>query len=84
MDWAGTLIAPEQNQKLEVLLSEVQRVPEVDRHIPWPTDLPEKDQPVFVAAISIQADYFMTGDITQLGEYFGKSVREGQNLPAVG
>jgi hypothetical protein len=46
----------------------------LDPHIPCPIDLPEKDRPVFMAAISIQANYFLTGDITHFGEHFGKSV----------
>jgi hypothetical protein len=68
------LVAPEQIQSLESFLSRVQVVPEVDPHIPCPIDLPEKDRPVFMAAISIQANYFLTGDITHFGEHFGKSV----------
>jgi len=68
------LIDPEQIQRLESFLSQVQIVPEVDPHIPCPIDLPEKDRPVFMAAISIQANYFLTGDITHFGEYFGKTV----------
>jgi len=46
----------------------------LDPHIPCPIDLPEKDRPVFMAAISIQANYFLTGDITHFGEYYRKSV----------
>jgi hypothetical protein len=46
----------------------------VDPHIPCPIDLPEKDRPVFMAAISIQANYFLTGDIPHFGEYFEKTV----------
>jgi predicted nucleic acid-binding protein len=68
------LIDQEQIQRLESFLSHVQIAPEMDPHIPCPIDLPEKDRPVFMAAISIQANYFLTGDITHFGEYFGKSV----------
>jgi predicted nucleic acid-binding protein len=68
------LIDQEQIQRLESFLSHVQIAPEMDPHIPCPIDLPEKDRPVFMAAISIQANYFLTGDITNFGEYFGKSV----------
>ncbi len=65
---------PEQIRNLEVFLSEVEIVPEVDPHIPSPVDLPEKDRPVIMAAISAKADYFLTGDTTHFGKYFGKSV----------
>ncbi len=46
----------------------------LDPHIPCPIDLPEKDRPVFMAAISIQANYYLTGDIIHFREYFGESV----------
>jgi uncharacterized protein len=68
------LVGPEQIQKLESSLPLLQIVSEVDPLIPCPIDLPEKDQPVFMAAISIKADYFLTGDITHFGKYFGKSI----------
>jgi hypothetical protein len=50
----------------------------------YPIDLPEEDQPDFLAAICIQTEYFLPGDIAQREEYFGKSVRGGQNLPGTG
>ena len=65
---------PEQIKRRESFLSRVQIIPEVDPHIPCPIDLPEKDRPVLMAAISTRADYFLTGDMTHFGEYFGKSV----------
>ena len=64
----------EQIQRLDSFLTHVQVIPEVDPHIPCPIDLPEKDRPVLMAAISSRADYFLTGDMTHFGEYFGKSV----------
>jgi hypothetical protein len=72
--WIGEGTYPEQIQRLESFLTHVQVVPEVDPQIPCPIDLPEKDQPVFMAAIAIKADYFLTADIPHFGEYFGKSV----------
>ncbi len=65
---------PDQIKRLESFLSRVQIVSEVDPRLPCPIDLPEKDQPVFLAAISTRADYFLTGDITHFGKYFGKSI----------
>jgi predicted nucleic acid-binding protein len=69
------LLSSEQLRKLEAFLSMVQLVPEVDPNIPCPIDLPEKDRPVLLAAISIQADYLLTGDMIHFGKYFGQTVR---------
>ena len=68
------LVDPEQVQRLETFLPNVQIVPEVDPHIACPIDLPEKDRPVFMAAVSIKADYLLTGDVIHFGKYFGKPV----------
>ena len=65
---------PEQKKRLEDSLSEVQIVPEVDPTLPCPIHLPEKDRPVIMAAISIEADYLMTGDSAHFGKYFGQMV----------
>jgi predicted nucleic acid-binding protein len=69
------LFSPEQLRKLEVFLSMVQLVPDVDPSIPCPIELPEKDRPVLLAAISIKANYLLTGDMTHFGKYFGQTVR---------
>jgi predicted nucleic acid-binding protein len=68
------LSEPDQIKKLDDFLSRVQIVLEVDPHIPCPVELPEKDRPVLLAAISIKADYFLTGDRIHFGKYFGKTV----------
>ena len=68
------LIHPEQMEKLEAYLSNIQIIPEVDPQIPCPIELPEKDQPVLLSAISIKANYLITGDTIHFGKYFGKTV----------
>ena len=68
------LFQPEQLRRLEAFLSKVQIVPEVDPEIPCPIILPEKDRPILLAAISIKADYLLTGDMIHFGEYFGQVV----------
>ena len=68
------LFHPEQMERLEGYLSGVRIVPEVDPTLPCPIDLPEKDRPVLMAAISIKADYLITGDLTHFGKYFGQTV----------
>jgi predicted nucleic acid-binding protein len=65
---------PSQLKRLEAFLSKVQVIPEIDPQLPSPLDLPEKDRPVLLAAISVRADYLLTGDITHFGKYFGKRV----------
>ncbi len=68
------LFQPEQLKRLEAFLSKVQIVPEVDPKMPCPISLPEKDKPVLLAAISIKADYLLTGDTIHFGKYFGEVV----------
>ena len=63
-----------QLQRLEFSLSDVQLVLEADPGIECPIDLPDKDRPVFMAAVSARADYLITGDITHFGKYFGQTV----------
>jgi uncharacterized protein len=64
----------EQMKRLDSFLSNVRIMPEVDPQLPCPIDLPEKDRPVLMAAISIQADYLLTGDTIHFGRYFGKTI----------
>jgi len=64
----------EQIRRLEAYLSKIEIVPDVDPTIPCPIDLPEKDRPVLLTAISIKADYLLTGDRIHFGRYFGKIV----------
>ncbi len=40
--------------------------------IPCPLDLPEKDRPVLLAAISVRADYLLTGDTLHFGKHFAR------------
>ena len=69
------LFSLEQLRNLEAFLSMVQLVPDVDPNIPCPIQLPEKDRPVLLAAISIKANYLLTGDTIHFGKYFGQTVR---------
>jgi hypothetical protein len=64
----------EQVKKLEVFLSRVQIIPEVDPCLPCPIELPEKDRPVLLAAISIKATHLLTGDTLHFGKYFGQII----------
>jgi predicted nucleic acid-binding protein len=64
----------DQLNKLETRLSNVQIVLEADPRIECPINLPEKDQPVLMAAISAKANYLLTGDIKHFGKYFGQTI----------
>jgi len=63
-----------QFKRLKSCISRVRVIPEVDPQIPCPIDLPEKDQPVLLSAISARADYLLTGDSTHFGRYFGQTI----------
>jgi len=68
------LINSEQLRKLDTFLTRVRIVPEVDPNIPCPIELPNKDRPIMLAALSIKADYLITGDTIHFGKYFGQTV----------
>jgi predicted nucleic acid-binding protein len=65
----------DQRDALYRFLAEVRVVPEADPTIPCPVVLPEKDRPVFLAALSSKANYLLTGDITHFGQFFGKTIQ---------
>ena len=67
------LTTKEQLKKLDACLADVQVVLEADPYLSCPINLPEKDRPVLMAAITAKADYFITGDIAHFGKHFGKT-----------
>jgi len=68
------LTTPAQLNKLDTCLSTVRIVLEAGPELSCPINLPEKDRPVLMSAISAKADYFLTGDIAHFGKYFGKTI----------
>ncbi len=64
----------EQLKRLDSFLSGVEVVIEVEPDPSCPIDLPEKDVPVLMAAVSAGADYLITGDVSHFGRHFGKTV----------
>jgi len=62
-----------QVKSLNEYLGSVQTVPEADQTLPCPIDLPEKDKPVFMAAVIAKAEFLITGDVTHFGKYFGQT-----------
>jgi len=73
------LLEPEQIGRLDACLSKLRLVPEVDPRTPCPIELPEKDRPVLLAAISAKANYLVTGDMLRFGKYFGQTIH-GVNI----
>jgi len=63
-----------QINKLKEILSNIQITPKADPSLPCPLDLPVKDRPVLMAAISARADYLITGDLKHFGKYFGQTI----------
>jgi predicted nucleic acid-binding protein len=44
------------------------------RQLPADISLPEKDVPIFLAAIEARATHLITGDVRHFGLYFGKQI----------
>ena len=59
--------------ELKRLLTPVELVPEADPTLSCPFDLPAKDQPVFMAAASANAQFLLTGDRSHFGPFFGRT-----------
>ena len=68
------LLEPEQIERLDACVSKLRLVPEVDPRTPCPVELPDKDRPVLLAAISAKANYLVTGDMLHFGKYFGQTI----------
>ncbi|WP_045218555.1 PIN domain-containing protein [Desulfonatronum thioautotrophicum] len=68
------LTQPDHLAVLQEILKHVRIVPEADPGLSCPIDLPPKDKPVFMAAATANADFFLTGDARHFGAYFGQSV----------
>lgn len=39
-----------------------------------PDDLSEKDKPVLMAALAMNASHLLTGDVTHFGRYYGRQI----------
>jgi predicted nucleic acid-binding protein len=73
---------PEQLKRLENLILGLKVVHEMDdKLLPTEIQLRSKDRPILAAAIAARADYLITGDFKDFGEYFGKSILGVKILP---
>lgn len=74
---------PEQRERLDKLLLTI----ESQLYYPDTIVLPEgitikeKDKPILLAAIAVKADYLITGDIRDFGQFYGKTIRGVKILP---
>ena len=64
----------EQRRRLVTLARDLQLVEATDHPLPRHASLPEKDQPILLAALEAKAHYLLTGDLRHFGAYFGKSL----------
>jgi len=71
----------EQRRRLEKLARHVQLFDAATREAPAGFSLPEKDVPIFLAAIEAKATHLITGDIRHFGLYFGKQIQGILILP---
>jgi uncharacterized protein len=64
-------------------LQRLWRLAEPDEQQPLPADLdlPDKDLPIFLAALAGNATHLLTGDFKHFGRYFGKTVEGILILP---
>ncbi len=64
-----------QRARLTRLVRKVEVVSEPTEHdLPKDLQLPEKDQPIFLAAFQASATHLITGDMTHFGPYFGQAI----------
>lgn len=74
-------IAAKYPQYLERLGELVENVVEVSepalREIPIAIELPEKDRPIFVAAVAARATHLLTGDLRHFGQHMNRPETSG-------
>lgn len=61
-----------QQQALEKLSAVLKLFEAADRSLRRAISLPEKDSPIFLAAIAARATHLLTGDMQHFGPYFGR------------
>lgn len=59
---------------LQDILVHLRIVSEPDPKLSCPITLPPKDKPVFMAAATARADFFLTGDFKHFSAYYGHTV----------
>jgi uncharacterized protein len=63
-----------QKRRLEKLARAIEFFDSIPRRLPREFTLPEKDVPIFLAALAAQATHLITGDVHHFGRYFGETI----------
>ena len=73
---------PDQRERLSNFAAELRLVTTIsDVDLPEGVEVPDKDKPILIAAISAGATHLLTGDFTHFGELYGSSIGGGLILP---
>jgi predicted nucleic acid-binding protein len=63
-----------QKRRLAKLAGRIEFFDPTQRELPPGVSLPEKDRPIFLAAMDARATHLITGDVRHFGAYFGKTI----------
>lgn len=73
----SNLVTDAQRERLEFLMDNVTIVNQTtDDSLPPEIQLPQKDRPIFQAAIAAGATHLLTGDVRHFGALFGKTIEK--------
>jgi predicted nucleic acid-binding protein len=70
-----------QKSRLVELAKGVQLFDAISAQLPASISLPEKDVPIFQAAMEVRATHLITGDVRHFGPYFGDFIEGIRVLP---
>jgi uncharacterized protein len=70
-----------QKRRLEKLAGAIEFFDAIPRGLPREVILPDKDEPILLAALAARSTYLITGDVHHFGQYFGKSIEGMLVLP---
>ena len=70
-----------QRRRLEKLATAIEFFDAIPRLLPCEVTLPDKDVPIFLAAIAARATHLVTGDVHHFGRYFSKTIEGILVLP---
>ena len=64
----------EQQKRLAQLSAHLQLFDALEQELPRGISLPEKDEPIVLAAVSARATHLLTGDVRHFGPYLGRRI----------